>query len=96
LEYQPGAAGSEQEDRKVTETARQTHEFKTEVQQLLKLIINSIYSNKTVFFSILSALAFIYAPPYYKYTRYFKLNTCFILHPACIFLYVFRIIFYTN
>ncbi|MDY0378673.1 MAG: hypothetical protein RBR01_09590, partial [Desulfobacterales bacterium] len=33
----------------MTETARQTHEFKTEVQQLLKLIINSIYSNKTVF-----------------------------------------------
>ena len=33
----------------MTETVRQTHEFKTEVQQLLKLIINSIYSNKTIF-----------------------------------------------
>ncbi len=27
----------------------QTHEFKTEVQQLLKLIVNSLYSNREIF-----------------------------------------------
>jgi molecular chaperone HtpG len=30
-------------------TEKQTHEFKTEVQQLLKLIINSLYSNQEIF-----------------------------------------------
>lgn len=31
------------------EEQKQTHEFKTEVQQLLNLIINSLYSNKDIF-----------------------------------------------
>jgi molecular chaperone HtpG len=30
-------------------TTKQTHQFKTEVQQLLNLIINSLYSNKDIF-----------------------------------------------
>ena len=30
-------------------TAKQTYQFKTEVQQLLKLIINSLYSNQDIF-----------------------------------------------
>jgi molecular chaperone HtpG len=30
-------------------TTRQTHQFKTEVQQMLNLIINSLYSNKDIF-----------------------------------------------
>ena len=29
--------------------AKQTHQFKTEVQQVLNLIINSLYSNKDIF-----------------------------------------------
>ena len=28
---------------------KETHEFKTEVQQLLKLIVNSLYSNQEIF-----------------------------------------------
>lgn len=31
------------------ETGKQTHQFKTEVQQLLNLIINSLYSNQEIF-----------------------------------------------
>jgi len=31
------------------ETRKQTHQFKTEVQQILNLIINSLYSNKDIF-----------------------------------------------
>jgi molecular chaperone HtpG len=31
------------------QTQKQTHQFKTEVQQLLNLIINSLYSNKDIF-----------------------------------------------
>jgi molecular chaperone HtpG len=31
------------------ESMKQTHEFKTEVQQILNLIINSLYSNKDIF-----------------------------------------------
>ena len=31
------------------ETSKQTHQFKTEVQQILNLIINSLYSNKEIF-----------------------------------------------
>ena len=31
------------------ETTKQTHQFKTEVQQMLNLIINSLYSNKDIF-----------------------------------------------
>ncbi|MCP3955667.1 MAG: molecular chaperone HtpG [Desulfobacterales bacterium] len=30
-------------------TQKETHEFKTEVQQLLKLIVNSLYSNREIF-----------------------------------------------
>ena len=30
-------------------TNKQTYQFKTEVQQLLKLIINSLYSNQDIF-----------------------------------------------
>ena len=29
----------------------ETHEFKTEVKQLLNLIINSLYSNRDIFFT---------------------------------------------
>ena len=31
------------------ETSKQTHQFKTEVQQMLNLIINSLYSNREIF-----------------------------------------------
>jgi len=30
-------------------TKKQTHQFKTEVQQMLNLIINSLYSDKDIF-----------------------------------------------
>ncbi|HHC24355.1 MAG TPA: molecular chaperone HtpG, partial [Desulfobacterales bacterium] len=31
------------------DSKKETHQFKTEVQQLLNLIINSLYSNKDIF-----------------------------------------------
>jgi molecular chaperone HtpG len=31
------------------EAKQETHQFKTEVQQMLNLIINSLYSNKDIF-----------------------------------------------